>query len=247
MRREKAIWNICPLSSTWLQNEKKNRCPLPERITPHRTCLMKRIFSCCLLLIIILTACRSSSASATCKKGICINIEVKGPVQALEPARFIISVKTKKDVNELPIGLSAYSNVSISDIEKIPEGAKLVYEDENMLDWQINTKNGEENFFVGHIILSKPKVSYGIFGYSIMTFFSQPEFGRVTDSITIYLDADGNQVEESQVKKILKTGFPPPTPAPDLTIVPETRFQPSCGPPRPFYLPQLFLFQHIHK
>ena len=197
---------------------------------------MKRIFSCCLLLIIILTGCRSSSSGPTCKGGICINIEVEGPVQALEPARFIISVKTKKDVNELPIGLSAYVNVSISDIEKIPEGAKLVYEDENMLDWQINTRSGEEYFFVGHIILSKPTVSYGIFGYSVMAIFSQPKFGRVTDSITIYLDADGNQVEDSQVKKILETGFPAPTPPPDLTVVPETPF-PSIVWPTETLLP----------
>ncbi len=193
-------------------------------VAPQRKCPMKRVFACCLLLIIILTACRQSGSGATCKKGICINIEVEGPIQALEPARFIISVRTKNDVSELPIGLSAYSNVTISDIEKIPEGAKLVYQDENMLDWQINTRSDEEYSFVFHIILSKPTVSYGIFSYSVMTFFSQPEFGRVTDSITIYLDAEGKQVEESQVKKILKTGFPPPTPPPDLSVVPETPF-----------------------
>ncbi|MGV8049897.1 MAG: hypothetical protein AB2L21_06065 [Anaerolineaceae bacterium] len=185
---------------------------------------MKRIFRFSMLLILFLSACSSSSTDAECKEGICISIEVEGPVQALEPARFIISVKTEKDISELPIGLSVFPGVTISDIENIPENASLVYQDETMLDWQINTKGGQEYSFSGYIILSEPTVSYGIFSYSVLAFFTQPTFGRVSDSVTIYLDAEGKQIEESRVKLELETDFPAPTPPPDLTIIPETPF-----------------------
>jgi len=184
---------------------------------------MKRFFWFSILLILIFAACSSSDSGAECKDGICISIEIDGPVQALKPARFTILIKSQKDINELPVGLEVFPGVAISDIEKIPENAKPIYQDKTLYDWLINTKGGEEYSFVGQIILSKPTVSYGIFSYTILAFFSQPEFGRVTDSVTIYLDADGNQVDENQAKMELGTEFPiAPTPPLDLTIVPET-------------------------
>lgn len=201
---------------------------------------MKRFFWLSMLLILLLSACSASSSGAECKEGICVSIEVEGPVQALEPARFIISVKTEKDTNKLPIGLTVFPGVIISDIEKIPENAILVYQDKTKLDWQLNTKGGEEYSFSGHIILSKPTASYGIFSYSVLAYFSQPTFGRVSDSITIYLDAEGKQVEESQAKMELETDFPAPTPPPDLTIIPETPFPTIVWPtntPLPSHTP----------
>jgi hypothetical protein len=171
-----------------------------------------------ILLILVLTACSPSGYS--CKAGICIRISVEGPVQALVPARFVISVKTEKDISKLPIGFNIFPETTLSDIEKFPDNAELVYQDKTILDWTLNTKAGQEYSFIGHIILAKPTVSYGIFSYSVIAHFSQPDFGRVSNSVTIYLDSSGMQVEDGKVKTILQTGFPAPTPPPDLTIVP---------------------------
>jgi hypothetical protein len=183
---------------------------------------VKRFFWFYSLLVVIFTACSSSGSSSVCEQGICVRIEIEGPVQALEPARYIIFVKTEKDISKLPIGLSVLPGITISNVEKIPENATLVYQDKTLWEWQINTKGGEEYSFTGYIILSEPTVSYGIFSYSVFAFFSQPTFGQVTDSVMIYLDAEGKQVEESQAKMELETVFPAPTPRPDMTVVPET-------------------------
>lgn len=81
----------------------------------------------------------------------------------------------------------------------------------------------------------------------------------MTNSITIYLDAEGKQVEESRAKLELETDFPAPTPLPDLTIVPETPMPTIMWPtdtplpspsPSPSPSPQLLEplpFKHIHK
>lgn len=128
--------------------------------------------------------------------------------------------------------------MSVSDIEKIPENAKLIYQDHTIIGWEIDAKGGEESEIIGHFVLAKPTVSYGIFSYSAMAHFSQPDFGRVSKSVTIYLDSSGMQVEEGIVKTILKTGFPAPTPPPDLTIIPETPIPTVAWPTAtPFSLP----------
>ena len=196
---------------------------------------MKRIFRFSMLLILFLSACSSSSSDAECKEGICISIEVEGPVQALVPARFIISVKTDKDVSGLGVTFEHYLNVSIYDVVKNPEASNLAYQDENMQSWLIDTKGGEEYTFSGYIVFEKPTVSYGIFSYGLLAAAGHPSIARVTDSVTIYLDAEGKQVEESQVKMELETVSLAPTPPPDLTIIPETPFPtivwPTVTPP----------------
>ena len=183
---------------------------------------MKRYIWLSLLIMLLLAACRSNGSGAECSEGICIKIEVEGPVLALVPARFVISVTTEKAISKLPIGLTVFPGMTISDIEKFPENAKLAYQNKTMADWEINTKGGEEYIFSGHVILSKPTVSYGIFNYTLLAFFSQPTFGRVTDSRTIYLDAAGKQVEGSKAKMEMQTDFPVPSQPPDMTVFPQT-------------------------
>ncbi len=183
---------------------------------------MKRFFWFYMLLIILLTACASNGSEAECKEGICVNLEVEGPVEALNPTIFVISVKTDKDINNLGISLLGDQTITILDIVKKPDTAKLVYQDDRSMGWLINSKSGEEYVFSGHIILPKPTVSYGIFNYGLIAAAGHPSITQVTDSITIYLDAEGKQIEESQAMMELETVFPAPTPRPDMTIVPET-------------------------
>lgn len=191
---------------------------------------MKRIFWFSMLLILLLSACSSSSSGAECKEGICVSIEIQGPVQALEPAPFVISIKTEKDISNLGISLYGDRAITILDIEKKPDSAELAYKSENNLNWWIDTKGGEEYIISGHVILAKPTVSYGIFHYGLIAAAGHPSITRVTDSITIYLDAEGKQVEESRAKMELETDFPLPTPPPDLTIVPETPYPTIAWP-----------------
>jgi hypothetical protein len=113
-------------------------------------------------------------------------------------------------------------SITINDIEKQPYGAEITFQKGSSLHWQIDTKGGEEYLITGHIILAKPTVSYGFFSYGLIASAGHPSSARVADSITIYLDAEGKQVEESRAQMEIETGFPVPTAPPDLTIVPET-------------------------
>ncbi len=185
---------------------------------------MKRFFWLSMLLIVLLAACSSGSSGAECKEGICINIEIQGPIQALQPVPFIIAFSTEKDITALEISMYGDNAITILDIEKKPNEAKSTFQKGSSMHWQIDAKGGEEYFISGHIILDKPTVSYGIFSYGLIAAGGHPSIARVTDSITIYLDAEGKQVEESQAKMEIETGFPVPTPPPDLTIIPETPF-----------------------
>ncbi len=131
-------------------------------------------------------------------------------------------------------------SITINDIEKKPDGVKTTFQKESSMHWQIDAKGGEEYLITGHIILAKPTVSYGIFSYGVIAAAGHPSITRVTDSVTIYLDAEGKQVEESRAKMELETGFPPPTPPPDLTIVPQTALPTVVWPsvtPLPFPSP----------
>jgi hypothetical protein len=183
---------------------------------------VKIFVSFSIFLVVLLAACSPSGSGAECRGGICVSLEVEGPVMALEPALFIISVRTEKDTPNLGITLSYLSNVTIKDIEKSLDNAKLVYESKNLMTWMADTKGGEENIITGYVIFPKPTVSYGIFNSGLILSVGNASIMNVTDSITVYLDPEGKQVEDSQAKILLQTDYPPPTPPPDLTIVPPT-------------------------
>ena len=183
---------------------------------------MKRFFWFCLLITSILTACSSSGSGAECKEGICVSIEVEGPVHALQPIPFIIYFSTEKEITGLEISMYGDVSITINDIEKKPDEAEITFQKESSMHWQIDAKGGEKYIISGHVVLAKPTVSYGVFNYGLIVAAGHPSITRVTDSITIYLDAEGNQIEESQAKMELETEFPAPTPPPDLTLVPET-------------------------
>lgn len=183
---------------------------------------MKRFFWLSMLLMLLLPACSPGSSGAECKEGICVRIEVAGPVQALAPAPFVMAIKTDKDISNLGISLYDGRSITILDIEKQPASAKLAYQDNRSADWWIDTKGGEEYIISGHVILDQPTVSYGYFRYGLIAAAAHPSIARVTDSVTIYLDAEGKQIEESRAKRMSETDFPLPTPPPDLIVITDT-------------------------
>lgn len=185
---------------------------------------MKRCFIAffMLLLMILLAACSADGAGIQCHEGICIDIEVSGPIKALEPAPFTIRVHTDKDITGLGISLYGDVTISILDVVSMPEEARISYQDERSMDWQIDAKGGEEYVITGHFKLPKPTVSSGIFSYGLIASAGHPSIARVTDSVSIYLDAEGNQVENSKAILEMQTDWPAPTPPPDLTVIPPT-------------------------
>lgn len=196
-------------------------CHSSGKINPERRYLMKRFFWFSMSLIVLLAAC-SSSPDAECKEGICVSVEVEEPIQALQLIPFVIYFSTEKDISGLEISIYGDMTITIHDIEKKPDEAKTAFQKDNSIHWQLDTKGKMEYVIAGHIILAKPTVSYGIFSYGFIAAAGHPSITRVTDSITIYLDAEGKQVEENRASVEIETGFPLPTLPPDWTIVPET-------------------------
>jgi len=183
---------------------------------------MKRSIIFSFLFMVLLAACSPSGSGAECKDGVCVSIILETSVQASEPVPFSILVKSEKDVSSLGISLYGDSAITIVDAEKKPAEAQVSYQDKRSIDWKINAKGGVEYKFSGHVIFPKPSASYGVFHYGLIAAAGQPSMGRVTDSVTIYMDSSGKQVEEGNAKTILQTDFPAPTPPPNLTIVPVT-------------------------
>lgn len=183
---------------------------------------MKRFPWISIFLILFFSACSSISAGAKCEGGVCIGIEILGPVEALKSTQFVISIKTDKDTSDLGISLYSVPGVTIVDIQKTLERAKLIYQDKDIAHWNIDTKGGEEYKLFGNVTLSKPTVSYGIFRYQVITRAYKPPICNISTSASIYLDAEGKQVETSKLKTLLQTNYPLPTSLPNLTIIPET-------------------------
>lgn len=197
---------------------------------------MKHFFWFFMLLALLLTSCSGDGSGTNCKEGICVTLKVEGPVQSLKPALFTISVKTDKDISDLGISIYGDTSVSVRAIGKQPKDAVLTFQDEGSMDWSIDTKGGEEYIFTGHVIYPKPTVSYGIFHYLLIAAANKPNITRVTDSITIYLDAEGKEVDAGKAKIAEQTDYPPPTPPPDQTVIPETSV-PSITPALPTETP----------
>lgn len=207
---------------------------------------MKRSIILVFLFIFLLAACSPSGSGTECKDGVCISIILETSVQASEPVPFSIVVKTEKDVSGLGISLYGDSAITIVDSEKKPTEAQVSYQDKRSINWKINAKGGTEYKFSGHVIFPKPSASYGVFHYGLIAAAGHPSMGRITDSVTVYMDSSGKQVEEGNAKTILRTDLPAPTTPPDLTIVPVTPIPtvawpatatvlPSPTPTRPAY------------
>jgi len=192
---------------------------------------MKRSITFSLLFMVLLAACSPSGSEAECKDGVCVSIILETSVQASEPVPFSIVVNSEKDVSGLGISLYGDSAITIVDAEKKPAEAQVSYQDKRSIDWKINAKGGVEYKFSGHVIFPNPSASYGVFHYGLIAAAGHPSMGQVTDSVTIYMDSSGKQVEEGNAKTILQTDFPAPTPPPDLTIVPVTPMPTVAWPP----------------
>ncbi len=189
---------------------------------------MKIRFTLSIILTFVFTACSPSGSTFECQNGICIDININNEVQALQPVEFTILVKTEKDVSGL--GITIISEGIKLEITAKPEGSELMFQDLRSMDWILNTKGNEEYIFSGIVIFPKPSISYGLSSYGMIVSAILPSAARVTDSVTIYLDSDGKQVDSNQAKILLETEMPGPTSPPDITVVVDTLY-PSITPP----------------
>ena len=199
---------------------------------------MKRFFCLFLVLIVGLTACGPGGSGIVCDKGICVDVTIEGPVQALKPALFVITIQAEKDTPGLGVSFSTDPGVTLQDVQSSPKNAKLGYQDKSMLSWQIDAKGGEEYSFSGHVVIDKPTVSYGTSHYGVIVAARQPQISEVRKSFTIYLDPEGKQVDESQGKSAMETDLPLPTDAtPYFPVTATPGSNPSVTPPLPSVTP----------
>jgi hypothetical protein len=190
---------------------------------------VKRLFWLTTLFALLLTACGSAGTDAECREGICLSLNLEGPVKAMEPVRFVILVETDREIAGLGVGIFVGHGVTVSDVDPSPANAVVAYQDDRSLDWLIDTIPGREYTFAGHLVLSSPIVSYGISDYSVTTYAGNASTARVTRHVNVYLHPDGNEADATEVKAYFESTIIAPSAPPDLTIVPRTLI-PSVTP-----------------
>lgn len=201
---------------------------------------MKRYFWLFLILLAGMAACGPGGSGGVCDKGVCVDVTIEGPVQALKPAPFVITVRTEKDAPGLGVSISTDPGVTLQGVQSSPESAKLAYQDKGMLSWLIDAKGGEEYSFSGHVVIDKPTVSYGTSHYGVIVAAWPQQSGEVRKSFTIYLDAEGKQVDDSQGKRAMETDLPLPTDAtPYFPVTATPGPASSVTPPLPSETPSL--------
>lgn len=195
---------------------------------------MKRFsqFFMVLLLILTVTGCSGDGSGLNCKEGICIDLKIASPVKSQKPAKFTISVKTDKDISDLIVTIGGGASIKLLDNGQQPVGAELVHQDETNLGWRIDTKAGEEYIFTGNAIFPKPTVSYGIFSFQLDASASKPTLTRVTDYVSVYLDAEGNELDSTKAKIAKQTDYPLPTAPTDQIVITKKPF-PTITPAAP--------------
>lgn len=185
---------------------------------------MKKIGNMVLIFIIILSACSPGGSGFQCSEGICIDIEFESPVNSLDPVVFVVKVKTDKDIIGLGISISSDPNSTIHSIDLNTPEAELRYQAEDLVSFRINSKGGITYTYSGLLVLEKSSMAYGISGYRLIAAASLPSGFRVNDSYRLYLDSEGNQLEEGEAKLLMETDLPLPTLPPDVTVLPDTPF-----------------------
>jgi len=176
------------------------------------------------LLIFLLSACSPAGSGFQCSEGICIDIEFESSERALESAAFVVKIKTDKDITGLGISISSDIHSSIQSIDLNPAEAELRYQAEDLISFRLNTKGGITYTYSGLLIIKKTAMSGGNSVYRLLAAASLPSGFRVTDSCRLYVDAEGNQMDESEAKLLMETDLPLPTLPPDVTVLPDTPF-----------------------
>jgi len=192
------------------------------------------------LMLGVLSACTQGSPGATVREGCndygCVTISIEGPVQAMQPAKIQISVKSTQNTEELWVSLTAYGLDSIY-FEKLPEGTKTALEKEKHMgfSWILpNVEANKEYIFEGSVVLVEPPNKMGMHTYRFFVGASYIRSGPILANANIFLDDDGSQMDQELVKDFLETEveilpnetdfiiFPTDTPNPTIRIPTDT-------------------------
>ncbi len=202
---------------------------------------MKRFLSVSLLLVLGLAACSSGGSTLGCQGNICLGIEIEGPVRAQEATVVTATIRAKEDIPGLAVSLLSRQAGTILGLLRGPEGAEVLYQDEYSVDWRIDAKAGETYTFSIAVAFDQPRLPQGVFGRTIGLLVSHPSMAFARDSTSIYLDAEGNQIEASKARGdtefllpvTVVTGPPDPSPTPTATAVPSATALPPTATPSP--------------
>jgi len=196
---------------------------------------MRRFLWTPLVLALGLVACNPGGSGFACEGGICLNIKVEEPVQAVKPSLVTLTVRTMNSIPKLGVGLDCYPEVAIEAPLTSPEGADLVQQNERVVTWSIDTKGGQEYSISAYVVLDQSAMADGVFGYQINALASHPTMGIARDSVTIYLDAEGKQTERPKsrggtpvlIPATVVTATPGPSPTPTATLTPTATATPT--------------------
>ncbi len=162
-----------------------------------------------MMLLFLVAACGTDSGDSTtlntkCNNHGCVTIFFDGEIHSSKPASFKVIVSTVEVVPELYVSLTPIGFEKFQILE-IPLNAKLVYEDEQLVGWLMETKAGVEYEFSGQVMIPSPPHITGIYNYSIHVFIDFPGEGDIIHDLSIYIDGYGNQINAQQVKEYQET------------------------------------------
>jgi len=115
-------------------------------------------------------------------------------------------------------------NIQLVDIAIKPNGSEIIFQNSQLIDIKFDTLANQEYTISGRVVYPQQSISYGVVYYRLHALASMPSSAKVQDYEMIYLDSDGNQLDEATANILLETKYPVPTPRPDLTVIVPTPF-----------------------
>lgn len=200
---------------------------------------MKKLFWMLLLLVIVLAACSRGDTALECSQGVCMDVKIEEPVEALKPATFMITVRSDKNLDRVSVSMVTDPGVTVKKAKDTPEGAEVNDQDNRSISWSLlDVKGREEYTFSGIIVIDKPRGSLGVFHYGIVANVYVPPENRMSKSYTVHLDPDGKHVDKKKAKILEETPCLLPTDAtPYFTITPEPKNKKPEKPIEPTLTP----------
>jgi len=186
---------------------------------------MKNFMIIAIIFLVILTACSGDDGSGIdCRESYCIELSIAEPISALELTLVTVSVQTFQDLPDLAVSLHIDPDVIFYDVIQMPENATFVIDNSRFVHWELSQAQSDTYIYSVRVIFPEPNLSYGIAHFGLDANTSSSSDGPITDGLIVYLGPEGNQIPEATANVILKTGYPVPTPRPDLTVIVPTPF-----------------------
>jgi hypothetical protein len=200
-------------------------------------------------LIALLTAC--SPGHMKCEEGLCLEMSIGEPIQALKPTPLTLRISSKNNVNDVFIALVIPSGVVYNNIQVNADGRVDERLNEKGISWRTDIQAGKDYLLTLDITFQTLQINDYVGTYRFYSLVDDHHGASVSDSLTIYMNTEGVQVvkppqgilRDGAIVETLPTEFavsPWPTrtrtntPTPTITFTPhptETPTPPAYPPP----------------